>query len=469
MLLTTHVLILITSISLCSCLDCKGKCKCHGPILDCSSTGIRKPFMQMAKVPSNITTVDLKRNNISRLPALHLMYRNEVIKELKLWFNEIQKVETSMLGKSFPMLVVLQLHRNKIKHITRLDFIALNKLRILDLGENQIITIEKSSFVRLRNLKQLNLGGNRLQSLLPDTFTGLERLLVLKLNSNHLTILDQKWLHHMRSLEELFVKSNRIRYMKPFDMTWQKSLRKVSLSDNQIQYLPNLPAFENINSVNKAGEGWYLDLSGNPVTCNCFMPSLANYAWKNLDKAVCGIGMKCQLKDAVSNSRAQWTPDIGCNTSLRMGFFQKYLKMSECQEPQQKLKVSNFDVKGVSLSILECVASGILVPHVQIKRLNSDTKVSTQIAKNIAISYLKSNESVSDFNCIAENNVGSVRSSEWIESKRKYFKKQSPNKINKTLGEIFPITVFVTCTTVTFAITVAYVLMLFSEVHEDSY
>ena len=459
--------LLIASISLCDCLKCNGNCKCHGTIMDCSSMGIKKPFVKMEMLPSNVTTIDLKRNNISMLPSEYLMYTNEDIKEIKLWFNEIQKVQTSMLGKSFPCLVVLQLHQNKITHITSVDFIAVNRLRVLDLGENQIITIEKGSFARLKMLKELNLDGNRLQSLLPDSFAGLISLSVLKLNLNDLTILDGKWLHQMISLEELFAKSNKIRYIKPFNITWQKSLRKINLFDNQIQYLPNLPALENINAVNQAGEGWYMELGKNPVKCNCFMKSMANYIWQNLKKAVCGISIKCQLEGHLE-SEAQWALENRCNVSQRMRFVDKYLKMSECQEPQQRLRVSKIDVNKVTFTILQCVAAGSIVPNVKIKHLIDDTMISTQAAKNIAIYYVQSNESVSNFQCIAENNVGLVKSSEWIESKSNCSKKECSNKMNKTLHAknqdfgmkrvIFPFTIFLICMAITVAICVAYIL-----------
>ena len=463
--LAKNLFLLIVTISVCFCLECNGKCKCHGTLMDCSSIYIKKPFVQMRIMPANITTIDLKRNNISRFPLVHVMYTNEIVKEIKLWFNEIQKVETSILGKLFPMLTVLQLHRNKITHITNGDFIAVNRLRVLDLGENQIISIEEGSFARLKMLKELNLDGNRLQSLLPDTFTGLKSLLVLKLNSNNLTNLDQKWLDQMSSLEELFAKNNRVRYIKPFNITWGKSLRKINLSDNQIQYLPNLPALENINAGNKAGEGWFMDLSDNPVNCNCVMTTLVNFARQNLNKAVCGIGMKCQL----IKSKAEWTPENSCNTSLRMIFVDKYLKMPACEEPHQRLKVFKLKVKEAAFTVLQCVASGSLVPKVQINRLNSDIIVSTQIAKNMAIFYLESNESVRNFQCVAENNVLSVKSSEWMQPK-----KTCPNimtEIKECKGDMisltFPFTVFIICMTVTVAITVPYVWMFFSEEHGD--
>ena len=125
----------------------------------------------MKALPSSVNTVDLKHNNISILPSKSLMYTKEDIKEIKLWFNSIQGVETSSLGKALPML---QLQRNRIKHITNMDFIGVERLKVLDLGENNIITVEKGSFSKLQMLKQLNIDGNRLQSLLPDTFTGLE-------------------------------------------------------------------------------------------------------------------------------------------------------------------------------------------------------------------------------------------------------------------------------------------------------
>ena len=461
---------LVTCFVLGYCQECNGKCKCHGNVMDCSSAGLKEPFDQMGILPSNISKVELQRNNITSLPTKLLTFVNKDVKELIVAFNEIQRIETKALGKSFPMLFVLELYQNRIRHIHRGDFVALNTLKVLDLGKNQIVTIEKGSFSKMKMLKQLNIDGNQLQSLLPDTFTGLENLQVLKLDSNHLTVLDWKWLHHMTSLEELFVQSNKIRYTQPFDLIWQKSLRKINLSDNQIQYLLNLPTLKNINGVTKAGKDWYMDLSGNPVKCNCFMTSLKYYDWQNLNKAVCGIGMKCHPESIISDSTAQWTIENPCNSSKRMRFVEKYQKMSACQEPHQRLKVSKLDVKEKTFTILQCAASGSIIPNVQIKRLNSDMIVSTQIAKNIAISYLENNESVTNFQCIAENTVGSARSSDWIESKARYSKKPCLEKTNKrpetnedvTISLVFQFTTFFICTAITLVITVAYIWMLFS-------
>ena len=436
--------------------------------MDCSLTGSMEPFLQMEILPPNVSKIVLHRNNISSFPTESMNFVNDDVKELKLAFNEIQKLETRAVGKSFPMLVALELYQNKIEHIRRGDSVALNRLKVLDLGNNHIVTIESGSFSRLKMLKRLHLDGNRLQSLLPDTFFGLEGLHELKLDSNHLTILDWKWLHHMTSLEELMVKSNKIRYIQPFNITWQKSLKKINLSDNQIQYLPNLPALENINAGNKAGEFWYLDLNDNPVKCNCFMTSLAAFAWKNLNKAVCGIGMKCKLEKTTPVSMAQWTPENQCNSSKRMTFVEKFLKTSACEEPFLRLKVFRLDLKEETSRILLCAASGYGFPIVQIKNL-SDTTVSTQIGKNIAISYVEGNEPVSSFQCIAENSVGLVRSSEWTQSNDKLLQKPKTNKIPETkehevvtISLAFLFTVFLLCITVTVAIAVAYVWMLFS-------
>ena len=416
------MIMLITCFSLGYCLECNGKCKCHGNVMDCALAGFKEPFDQMEIMPSNIAKVELQRNNITSLPTKPLTFVNKDVKELILAFNEIQRVETKVLGKSFPMLFALELYQNRILHIHRGDFVALNTLKVLDLGKNQIEKIAEGSFLKLKTLKQLNIDGNQLQSLLPDTFTGLENLQVLKLDSNHLTILDWKWLHHMTSLEELFIKSNKIRYIKPFNITWQKSLKKVNLSDNQIQYLPNLPAVENINAVNKPGEGWFLDLSGNPVTCNCFMTSLRDYTWHNLYTAVCGIGMKCQLEGTIiiDNSSVQWAPESGCNASRRMVFVEKYLKMSTCERPHLRLGVLKNNMNVGNFTILQCVATGPLVSSVRIEHLNGRTAVPTLIEKNIAISYLESTEPVDEFMCIAENNVVCVENSDWMQSKGKF-------------------------------------------------
>uniref|UniRef100_A0AAV2MKE6 LRRNT domain-containing protein n=1 Tax=Knipowitschia caucasica TaxID=637954 RepID=A0AAV2MKE6_KNICA len=59
----------------------------------------------------------------------------------------------------------LDLNRNNITRITKVDFSGLKNLRILHLEDNQISVIERGAFQDLRLLERLRLNRNRLQFL----------------------------------------------------------------------------------------------------------------------------------------------------------------------------------------------------------------------------------------------------------------------------------------------------------------
>ncbi|KAK5598740.1 hypothetical protein CRENBAI_005280 [Crenichthys baileyi] len=59
----------------------------------------------------------------------------------------------------------LDLNRNNITRITKVDFSGLKNLRILHLEDNQISVIERGAFQDLRLLERLRLNRNKLQFL----------------------------------------------------------------------------------------------------------------------------------------------------------------------------------------------------------------------------------------------------------------------------------------------------------------
>ncbi|KAF7667004.1 hypothetical protein LDENG_00080980 [Lucifuga dentata] len=61
----------------------------------------------------------------------------------------------------------LDLNRNNITRITKVDFSGLKNLRILHLEDNQISVIERGAFQDLRLLERLRLNRNKLQ-ILPE-------------------------------------------------------------------------------------------------------------------------------------------------------------------------------------------------------------------------------------------------------------------------------------------------------------
>ena len=467
------LLVLSMKLVLCYCKECNGNCRCHGRIMDCSNVGLKRLFFQEGMPPSQVTTIELKRNNISVLPSKRFAFVNTAVTEVKFDSNKVENVSTRVLGQTFPMLHILSFFKNRIKIIRKRNFVALQKLKFLDLGQNQITAIENESFSRLAVLEKLFIDGNQMKTLLPDTFKGLTSLVVLKLNLNEIPIIDHKWLRHMTSLEQLLLKSNRIRYIQPFDIKWPSSLRILDLSHNQMRYLPNLPSLKNINSINRAGSGWYIDLSGNPVNCNCFMPSLKDYSLHNLVKAVCGINIECQIvgEDLFADTSAYWPFSKNCNASQRISFFANYLRKPACQKPQLRLKAFNLKVSEDSrFTHLQCVADGTLLPDVKIEHLQyKNSTDSFQVAKNIANLYLASDEQVSKFQCVGTNNVASVKSREWMGPKQncslEVVQAASPgNKKEACLygggGDVFSFTVFSLCMAIALFISLAYVWMI---------
>ncbi|KAJ7316270.1 hypothetical protein JRQ81_002432, partial [Phrynocephalus forsythii] len=59
----------------------------------------------------------------------------------------------------------LDLDRNNITRITKVDFAGLKNLRVLHLEENQISVIERGTFQDLKQLERLRLNRNKLQVL----------------------------------------------------------------------------------------------------------------------------------------------------------------------------------------------------------------------------------------------------------------------------------------------------------------
>ncbi|XDV37004.1 hypothetical protein PO909_006704 [Leuciscus waleckii] len=98
---------------LCSAVNgCPHKCSCSGSHVDCQGQGFRTV---PRGIPRNAERLDLDRNNITR--------------------------------------------------ITKVDFSGLKNLRVLHLENNQISVIERGAFQELRQLERIRLNRNRLQVL----------------------------------------------------------------------------------------------------------------------------------------------------------------------------------------------------------------------------------------------------------------------------------------------------------------
>ena len=170
-------------------------------------------FPELKEIPTSTREIYLKNNKIQHLPA-EKGYRSEV------WIidvsgNKIKSIEDNQLGRMFPKLSTLDLSRNMIKRLPSNCFINLNKLNNLNLARNWIGYIEESVFDNLKKLHNLNLGCNLLIFLDFRWFKYLASLHTISLADNKIVrvvISQNGW---PRSLKHVHLKNNSIPIFLP--------------------------------------------------------------------------------------------------------------------------------------------------------------------------------------------------------------------------------------------------------------
>uniref|UniRef100_A0A3B5MED3 LRRNT domain-containing protein n=1 Tax=Xiphophorus couchianus TaxID=32473 RepID=A0A3B5MED3_9TELE len=105
---------------------CPHKCSCSGSHVDCQGLGLKTV---PKGVPRSAERLDLNRNNITR----------------------ITKVDFSGLKN----LRILRLNRNKLQFLPELLFQSNPKLGRVDLSENQIQAVPRKAFRGITNVKNL--------------------------------------------------------------------------------------------------------------------------------------------------------------------------------------------------------------------------------------------------------------------------------------------------------------------------
>ena len=168
-----------------------------------------------------------------------------MLKELYLSDAKLVSWDVWNLNKSLFMglnnLITLDLSHNGLYYIFREIFADLSSLQTLDLSSNLIKFIEPDAFRGLVALQKLNLGRNQLQDIPHDFFIGLDSLKNFNVHSNGLSYLDK----------DLFANS--------------PMLTKLSLANN------SLVGFNDTTFYPLSSTLLSLDLSGNPLVCNCEM------------------------------------------------------------------------------------------------------------------------------------------------------------------------------------------------------
>ncbi|XP_072225691.1 chondroadherin-like protein [Leuresthes tenuis] len=292
---------------------CPKECSCDNTKLTVGCVG--KNLTDIPPTIDEITVrLDLRNNNLQMLPRgafthtpylthLNLQRCNIVqVKEgafralgrlvsLNLAHNKIDILyQESFDGLS--SLKELHLDRNLIEEIQPGAFTQLGFLNMLGLTHNQLVYIPNMAFQGLQNIKWLRLSHNTLNNLAPEAFGGLFTLTRLSLDHNELQFFPTQTMTRLPEVTRLDMSYNPMTYLGEESVTMAKLthlyldhmslqdlsdlafsqarlLSHVDLSHNQLRYLEPLSGPKEITILN---------LTGNPIYCNCFMRPLKGWA-----------------------------------------------------------------------------------------------------------------------------------------------------------------------------------------------
>ncbi|XP_036945628.1 chondroadherin-like protein [Acanthopagrus latus] len=292
---------------------CPKVCICDSSKLTVSCVG--KSLTEIPPTIDEITIkLDLRNNNLKELPRgafIHTPYLTHLnlqrcniirVKEgafrtlgrvvsLNLAYNKIDILyQESFDGLS--SLKELHLDHNRVEEIQPGAFTQLGFLNMLALTHNQLVYIPNMAFQGLNNIKWLRLSYNSLNNLAPEAFAGLFTLSRLSLDHNELQFFPTQTMNRLREVTRLDMSHNPMIYLGEESISMAKlthlyldhmSLQDLSghalsgapllshldLGHNQLRYLEPLTGPKELKSLN---------LTGNPVYCNCYIRPLRQWA-----------------------------------------------------------------------------------------------------------------------------------------------------------------------------------------------
>ncbi|XP_053708147.1 chondroadherin-like protein [Synchiropus splendidus] len=292
---------------------CPSVCSCDSKTLSVSCVG--RNLKQVPPTIDEITVkLDLRNNALEQLPRgafLHTPYLTHLnlqrcnimsVKEgafralgrlvsLNLAFNKIHILfQESFDGLS--ALKELNLEHNRLEEIQPGAFMQLGSLNLLVLTHNQLVYIPNMAFQGLHNIKWLHLSHNSINNLAAEAFASLFALARLSLDHNELQFFPVQAMNRLREVTRLELSHNPMIYLGEESIIMPKlthlhldhmSLQDLSqqafsgapllsvldLSYNQLRHLEPLSGPKELSS---------LDLTGNPVYCNCYLRPLRNWA-----------------------------------------------------------------------------------------------------------------------------------------------------------------------------------------------
>ncbi|AWP11776.1 putative slit -like 3 protein-like [Scophthalmus maximus] len=153
---------------------CPHKCSCSGSHVDCQGLGLKTV---PKGVPRNAERLDLNRNNITRITKVDFSGLKN-LRILHLEDNQISVIERGAF-QDLRLLERLRVNRNKLQFLPELLFQSNPKLGRLDLSENQIQAVPRKAFRGITSVKNLQLDSNHISCIEDGAFRALRDLEIL--------------------------------------------------------------------------------------------------------------------------------------------------------------------------------------------------------------------------------------------------------------------------------------------------
>lgn len=184
---------------------CPTKCTCSAASVDCHGLGLRAV---PRGIPRNAERLDLDRNNITRITKMDFAGLKN-LRVLHLEDNQVSIIERGAF-QDLKQLERLRLNKNKLQVLPELLFQSTPKLTRLDLSENQIQGIPRKAFRGVTGVKNLQLDNNHISCIEDGAFRALRDLEILTLNNNNISRILVTSFNHMPKIRTLRLHSNHL-------------------------------------------------------------------------------------------------------------------------------------------------------------------------------------------------------------------------------------------------------------------
>lgn len=184
---------------------CPTKCTCSAASVDCHGLGLRAV---PRGIPRNAERLDLDRNNITRITKMDFTGLKN-LRVLHLEDNQVSVIERGAF-QDLKQLERLRLNKNKLQVLPELLFQSTPKLTRLDLSENQIQGIPRKAFRGVTGVKNLQLDNNHISCIEDGAFRALRDLEILTLNNNNISHILVTSFNHMPKIRTLRLHSNHL-------------------------------------------------------------------------------------------------------------------------------------------------------------------------------------------------------------------------------------------------------------------